>query len=90
MKRNRHCRPAGLLLTALVMMSAFTPYIFAGTWQEQVLYSFQGGSDGIQPGGVIFDKQGNMYGNIYSTTQVGGTGQACYGGCGTVFELTPQ
>ena len=29
-----------------------------GTWTETVLYSFQGGSDGIQPGNIVFDKAG--------------------------------
>lgn len=48
-------------------------------WKEKVLYSFTGGSDGKYPyAGVVFDKKGNLY----STTQAGGT----YGD-GTVFEL---
>jgi len=54
-----------------------------GTWTEEVLYSF--GSqphDGIEPSGaLVFDSAGNLYG----TTQSGGTG-----GFGTVFELTPN
>ena len=56
-----------------------------GNWTETVLYSFAGGSDGAFPvEGVIFDKAGNLYG----VTQDGG-GSGCFGGCGTVFELTP-
>ena len=53
-----------------------------GTWSEQVLYKFAGSSsDGGYPSGALtFDRQGNLYG----TTQVGGT----YG-AGTVFELSP-
>jgi uncharacterized repeat protein (TIGR03803 family) len=49
-------------------------------WKEQVLYSFQGGAnDGAVPaGGVVLDKQGNLYG---ATT--GG------GPAGTVFQLSP-
>jgi len=56
-----------------------------GHWTETELYSFAGGNDGAGPvGGVIFDKAGNLYG----VTQ-GGGGNGCFGGCGTVFELTP-
>ena len=50
-----------------------------GVWTENVLYDFTGGSDGAEPESeVIFDGAGNLYG----TTQVGGSGAA-----GTVFEL---
>jgi hypothetical protein len=59
------------------------------TWTESVLYTFSGGRDGAFPiGSLVFDKQGNLYG----TTQWGGTGGCHIGivpGCGTVFELTP-
>jgi len=43
-------------------------------WKEKVLYSFQGGaSDGSVPaGGVVFDKQGNLYG---ATSDGGGVYQ---------------
>ena len=58
-------------------------------WKEKVLYSFQGGAnDGYFPaGGVVFDKQGNLYG---ATT--GGGPSTCepFGSeCGTVFQLSP-
>ena len=51
-----------------------------GKWEENVLYSFAGGSgDGAYPyGAVIFDKAGNLYG----TAESGGPNQA-----GAVFEL---
>ena len=53
---------------------------------EKVIYSFQGGNDGIQPeGGLIADRNGNLYG----TTQVGNGLNGCISGCGTVFELSP-
>ena len=52
-----------------------------GGWTEKVLYSFGNGTDGHNPGGLIMDAAGNLYG----TTNRGGT----YG-AGTVFELTPQ
>ena len=55
-------------------------------WTEQVLYSFMGGQDGTTPSdGVVIDRAGNLYG----TTPYGGI-DACQGGCGTVFELTPS
>jgi len=52
-----------------------------------VLYAFQGGTDGWAPeAGVVFDHAGNMYG----TTELGG-GTGCGGnGCGTVFKLAPD
>jgi uncharacterized repeat protein (TIGR03803 family) len=54
----------------------------SGGWTETVLHNFGSGTDGSQPlTSLIFDAVGNLYG----TTQAGGT----YGG-GTVFELTPQ
>ncbi len=56
-------------------------------WNEQVLYSFQGGTDGATPtGAVVFDKAGNLYG----ATQNGGA-STCLSpyNCGTVYRLTP-
>src|SRR5262249_27574436 len=48
--------------------------------QETVLYSFQGGSDGMIPeGGLVRDNRGNLYG----TTFLGG---GIYG-LGTVFKV---
>jgi hypothetical protein len=57
-----------------------------GAWSENVLYRFAGGTDGRQPSmGVVFDQAGNLFGS----TQYGGNTQACGGGCGTIFELSP-
>jgi len=54
---------------------------------EKVLYSFKGGSDGLDPqAGVIADENGNLYG----TTAGGGGGTKCRDGdegCGIVFAL---
>jgi hypothetical protein len=56
-------------------------------WKEQVLYSFQGGTDGATPaGGVVFDKQGNLYG---ATQQGGGSNCSPMAACGTVYQLAP-
>jgi uncharacterized repeat protein (TIGR03803 family) len=53
---------------------------------ETRLYAFTGGNDGGHPsGGLISDKDGNLYG----TTSAGGSGD-CYTGCGTVFKLVPD
>ncbi len=64
-----------------------------GTWNETVLYNFQGSgfnlSDGATPtGSLIFDTAGNLYG----TTSSGGFGgnDCNAGGGGTVFELSPS
>jgi uncharacterized repeat protein (TIGR03803 family) len=52
-----------------------------GGYTESVLYSFQGGTDGVNPlGGVVADAKGDLYG-----TTNGGGGF----GMGTVFKLTP-
>jgi hypothetical protein len=105
----------------------------SGRWIETVLYSFQGGTYGRDPRGLVFDSPGNLYtlsgpiirlkppkqgggtwtpevlyefkgppdgsgpldlmlgmgGALYGTTEFGGTGQLCQGGCGTVFEVRP-
>jgi len=58
-----------------------TVFKLDSTGKETVLYRFPGGSSGDQPvGGVIMDKEGNLYG----TTQGGG-----YYFDGTVFKLNP-
>ena len=58
-----------------------------GAWTHQVLYEFQGGSDGMWPtGSFLIDKEHNLYG----TTIAGGfDGALCFEDCGTVFELSP-
>ncbi|HUI84507.1 MAG TPA: choice-of-anchor tandem repeat GloVer-containing protein [Candidatus Binatia bacterium] len=60
-------------------------------WTYTSLYDFCSGgypcTDGSYPqGGVIFDADGNLYG----TTGTGGTSSNCQGGCGVVFEITPN
>ena len=55
-----------------------------GSWSEQVLYSFAGGTDGSGSiSNVLFDQAGNLYG----TTSEGGD-PSC--GCGVIFRLSPQ
>ena len=51
-----------------------------GEWDENVIYSFQNGSDGNSPiSNLVFDTVGNLYG----TTSEGGLGS------GTIFKLRP-
>ena len=51
-----------------------------GEWAEDVLYSFQQGTDGNSPiSNLVFDVTGNLYG----TTSEGGLGS------GTIFKLSP-
>jgi uncharacterized repeat protein (TIGR03803 family) len=64
--------------------------VFCANQEREVTRSHafhDNGIDGIYPkAGVIMDEAGNLYG----TTEGGGTG-TCYGnGCGTVFELAPD
>ena len=56
-----------------------------GKWKETILYDFPNTSQGCAANTPAFDANGNLWG----TTVTGGTGQ-CSGGCGVVFELTPQ
>lgn len=61
-----------------------------GQAQYKVLWSFAGApTDGAWPvGSLVSDGAGNLYG----TTFIGGdgSGSGCVGGCGTVFELSPN
>jgi hypothetical protein len=79
-------RPVAGLFVIVLFFSAFTSHASA-EWKEQVLYSFQGGTDGATPaGGVVFDKQGNLYG---ATQQGGGSNCSPMAACGTVYQLAP-
>lgn len=55
-------------------------------YAERLLYSFRAGTDGGTPAGtLVADASGALYG----TTAFGGGG-SCFGGCGTVFKLSPS
>jgi uncharacterized repeat protein (TIGR03803 family) len=61
-------------------------------YTESILYSFQGGNDGIRPVGTLI---ADAHGALYGTTEYGGGVSACTSGsgnpgCGTVFKLTPS
>jgi len=51
-----------LPLMCLLVLALASPV--SAEWKEKVLYSFQGGADAgsVPAGGVVFDKQGNLYG----------------------------
>jgi uncharacterized repeat protein (TIGR03803 family) len=52
--------------------------------KASVLYAFTGGTDGHDPiGGLVRDKQGNLYG----TTISGGTSNCAGEGCGIAFKI---
>ena len=66
------------------------PTISGGSWTFTHLHEFTPNtSDGwTSLSGVVIDQQGNLYG----TTSMGGysgSGYCLYGGCGTVFKMTP-
>ena len=85
---NRRRRPRfAFRLLSLCMLILALGVAASAEWKEKVLYSFQGGADGAYPaGGVVFDKQGNLYG---ATQQGGGTNCSPMAACGTVYQLVP-
>ena len=60
---------------------------YGNSWPFTVLYNLKGFPDGDHPTArLTFDSRGNLY----STTQYGGTGSGCgFTGCGAVFEVWP-
>ena len=81
-RTSRMLRRATLLIVLLSLAG-----LASAASKEQVLYSFQGGTDGFRPiGGVVFDKAGNLYG-----VTVNGGSNTCRGPfqCGTVYQLKP-
>jgi uncharacterized repeat protein (TIGR03803 family) len=58
-------------------------HLKTGEWRESTTYSFEGGTDGQNPGSgsLVWDTGGDLYG----TTGAGGGASDC----GTVFEITP-
>jgi hypothetical protein len=63
------------------------PKTAGGTWTENTLYQFTGGSDGGIPDTMIMDSKGVIYG---TTNYAGIVNGSCPSGCGTVFRLARQ
>jgi hypothetical protein len=77
MSRNKSLETlSAALLVVITVVLAFAP----GAWAQsshKTLYKFTGGVDGNAVGaGLIFDQAGNLYG----TTELGGSGSGCLGG----------
>jgi hypothetical protein len=62
------------------------PTTSGGSWKESVIYSFVGGSDGVNPQAAL-TRGANGY--LFGTTAKGGGAGCVPDGCGTVFELKP-
>jgi uncharacterized repeat protein (TIGR03803 family) len=94
--RRAHVAVVMLLVSLAACSSGATPGWLpvsgstAGTqpdrgYLERLLYSFRSGTDGGTPAGTLVE---DASGALYGTTAFGGGGP-CFGGCGTVFKLTP-
>ncbi|HUI83111.1 MAG TPA: choice-of-anchor tandem repeat GloVer-containing protein [Candidatus Binatia bacterium] len=80
---HRRSAVSTILLPALLLFLS-VPAAQAQTFT--VLHNFTHGDDGANPrSGLTMDRAGNLYG----TASMGGTGNNCNGGCGTVFRLSP-
>ena len=59
-------------------------------WTETLLHTFQSGTDGAHPNGLVFGAKSQSGFVLYGATNEGGTENSCRGyGCGTVYSLTP-
>jgi len=63
MNRNRYSHAVSYWLALFTVILTLAS-VATAEWKEKVLYSFQGGADNgsVPAGGVVFDKQGNLYG----------------------------
>jgi hypothetical protein len=83
---HKECSPAAVPVCLLLAVALALTVPASAEWKEKVLYSFQGGTDGSIPaGGVIFEKEGNLYG----LTIYGGSTACPPGWCGTFYQLSP-
>jgi uncharacterized repeat protein (TIGR03803 family) len=88
--RNSHFRFWTSLLTVLfVVLWNQSPDALAAS-KVKVLHAFKSGNDGNFPwNNLVFDASGNLYGATESGGG-GGTQHCGFGGCGTVFQLSPN
>lgn len=87
MKRTHSAHIAKRVATlSIFILEIFMLAANASGSTEQLLRQFLGGSDGEYPyAGLVTDSAGNLYG----TTNNGGSSANCQLSCGTVFELSP-
>jgi uncharacterized repeat protein (TIGR03803 family) len=75
------------------VFSLTSPAPAPGAWTKNVVYSFQGGTDGSRPNGVTLGTvPGESTAVLYGTTSRGGNPYACGRGgegCGTAYMLAP-
>jgi len=82
-RRSSNCHPAGFVPGCGVVFK-LTPRAH-GPWEETVLYTFTGVSDGARPWSrLILDSRGNVYGTAING---GNTTNCSQFGCGVVFKL---
>jgi uncharacterized repeat protein (TIGR03803 family) len=72
--------------SAGTVFSMTPPASPGGAWTENVLYSFQSGTDGAYPNSRLVIGRGGV---LYGTTNGGGNYFGTARGNGTVFSLTP-
>jgi uncharacterized repeat protein (TIGR03803 family) len=75
-------KPTFVIFTALLLASAIVP-AQAQARKFKVLHTFHG-PNGYGPGGVLVR---DAAGNLFGTTEAGGTGKCGSSGCGTAFKL---
>src|SRR5580658_5425986 len=86
---NSHFRFLISLLTVLIVLCIQSPDALAAR-TFKVLHAFKNGNDGNFPwNNLLFDASGNLYGATASGGG-GGTQHCSFGGCGTVFQLSPN
>jgi hypothetical protein len=77
------------ILTVLSVVWVQAPNASAAS-KYKVLHAFKSGNDGNFPwNNLVFDVSGNLYGATESGGG-GGTQHCSFGGCGTVFQLSPN
>src|SRR5690242_12248668 len=84
-RKSTNLQTAVKRLVLTVVLCAFTAIVLpAQRVPFTTLHSFNL-TDGVHSSALMQGADGYLYG----TTSSGGTSNACFGGCGTVFRMTP-